>query len=125
MEHNSIPSKPVSVSWNSSYGEVEGARQLSLKAGKTFFYEKPDGTIIATEAIEAWAIHKAKKFKQVGVSSGEKYTLAMEEAGRIFKTDGLKASQERIRKGFEEELEVARGHYEVPPDCDRFEFKQR
>ena len=29
-------------------------------------------------------------------------------------------AQERLRKGFEEELEIAKGHYETPPRNDIF-----
>ena len=90
-----------------------------IKVNKTYFYEMPSGNIEAVESREAWELHR-KKYKQIGVSSGLKHAQAVEEARQIFKLQGIEASQERLRKGFEEELEEARGKFETPPNNDVF-----
>lgn len=106
-----IAEKPLVPSINNKAQE--------LKINKTYFYEMPSGNIEAVESREAWELHK-KRFKQIGVSDGSLYRKAMEEARELFKTEGLEKSQERLRKGVEEEIEAARGHFEVPPNNDVF-----
>lgn len=93
------------------------AQELQIK--KTYFYEMPTGKIEAVEAKEAWELRK-KGMKQIGVSDGQSYAKAIKESQQIFKLQGLEMAQERLRKGFEEELELAKGHYEVPPNNDVF-----
>lgn len=90
-----------------------------LKINKTYFYEMPNGRIEAVEAKEAWELYK-KGYKQYGVSDGSKYALALRESNEIFKLQGLEMAQERLRKGYEEEMELAKGNYEVPPKNDVF-----
>ena len=88
-----------------------------LAPKKTYFYELPSGRVEPAEAVEAWRHHK-NGYKQVGVSDGKTYLQAVREAQQLFKEQGLEAAQERLRKGFSEELEVARGHFETPPNAD-------
>lgn len=90
---------------------------------KTWFYERPNGSVVAVQADEAWAIHNNRSraytgFKQVGCSDGTKYFQAVMDSRDLLRSQGLAAAQERLRRGFDEELEAARGKYEVPPDTD-------
>jgi len=103
-------------------------KSQELKYNKTYFYEV-NGNIVPVEAREAWELHR-KRHKQIGVSDSSKYALAVQEARELFKTEGIEKSQERLRRGFDEELESARGHFETPPNNDVFgngvrEFNQR
>ena len=101
--------KKVSVSLNTKPDE--------LAPKKTYFYQLPSGRIEPAEAVEAWRHHK-NGYRQVGVSDGRTYFNAVKEAQQIFKDQGLEKAQERLRKGFDEELEVAKGHFETPPNAD-------
>lgn len=106
------PEKPLFVSLTNNIPPPE----------EIYFYERSDGSIVALNEREAWNSSKIqnlsgnidKKFKQIGVSDGTIYNKAIEEAREIFTTSGLKASQERIRKGYMDELEAARGHFKKP-----------
>ena len=101
--------KPLTVAPNKKPQE--------LKAEKTYFYEMPSGNVIATEAREAWSLHK-KRIKQIGVSNGLIYAQAILDSQQILATEGLEKAQERLRRGYQEELESARGHFETPPNFD-------
>jgi len=114
------PPKVATVSLNGKSAE--------LQTKKTYFYEV-NGNIVPAEAREAWELHK-KKHKQIGVSDGSKYAQAIMESRELFKTEGIEKSQERLRQGYEEELESAKGNFETPPNNDVFgngvrEFNQR
>lgn len=88
---------------------------------KTFFYERPNGTIIHVGEAEAWEIecNRSKNFfKQLGVSDGTTFQKAVIEAQELLATKGLGFAQERIRKGEQEELEAARGHFERPKNAN-------
>ena len=95
---------------------------------KTFFFEKEDGSVIAVDEPGAWNIISGKQqtinsrisFKLIGVSDGKSFQKALIEAKDIFYKEGLQKSQERIRQGFQEELEAARGHIEKPRNFDAF-----
>lgn len=97
------------------------------KPQKTFFFERHDGSIISVGEQEAWGLYARKnqvigqdipKPKLIGVSDGLKMHEAISEAHKIFRTDP-EAAQARIRKGHEEELEVARGHIIKPRNFDK------
>lgn len=103
-----IPEKPLHASMDG--GKVEPPQ-------KVYFYERPDGSIVHTDAKEAWGFHK--KFKQIGVSDGVKYHQAVLESRDLFRQQGLAAAQDRLRQGFAEELEAARGKLERPPNADK------
>lgn len=107
MNYQNIPEKPLVA----GVGKVEPNQ-------KTYFYERSDGSVICVQAQEAWKLHK-KRFKQVGVSDGTKFRQAIAESQEIFHREGLAAAQARIKKGEQEELEAARGRYEVPPNADK------
>lgn len=81
---------------------------------KTFFYERSDGSIIEVGEREASKIHK--KFKQVGVSDGKAFHQAVQEAHDLFNSEGEQAAKDRLAKGKEEELEIARGNLQIPGD---------
>jgi len=102
---------------NSLVNLNQKTQEMQIK--KTYFYEMPSGRIEPVEEKEAWELHK-KGFKQIGVSDGSKYALALKESRQIFQLQGIEMAQERLRKGFEEELEIAKGHYETPPRNDIF-----
>ena len=82
----------------------------------TFFYERPDGSVIEVKEREASKIHK--KFKQVGVSDGKTFFKAVQESHELFKTKGRDAALARLDLGRKEELEVARGNLRVPKKID-------
>lgn len=107
MNYSQIPEKPLYA----NVGKVE-------KSKRTYFYERKDGSIICVEEKEAWELHK-KGFKQIGVSNGEIFRQAVIESQKIFTESGLQAAQERIRKGERDEIEAARGKFQVPPNNDK------
>jgi len=107
----SMEEKPLTVGLNN--------KAQQFKVNKTYFYEMPTGNIEPVETREAWELYK-KKYKQIGVSNGLTYDKARKEAKEIFKTEGIEKAQERLRQGIQEELEVARGNFETPPNCDMF-----
>lgn len=110
MDHHSIPEKPLTA----------GIDPKVYPPQKTFFYERPNGSVVCVEEKEAWTLHK--KFKQVGVSDGTTFQAALMEAKRIFQEQGLEAAQARLRQGHEEELEKARGHFQAPRNFDTVGF---
>lgn len=100
------------------------------QAQKTFFFEREDGTIIHCGATEAWTIwsgrnqvlgRRPERFKLVGTSDGRTFQKAVEEAQKLMRTVGLTEAQERIRKGEQEELAIARTHIEAPINCDEMD----
>jgi len=93
---------------------------------QTWFFERPDGSIFATQEQEAWNIYagrvqvaglRTNPPKIVGVSDGRAYWKAVAEAHEISKTD-IEGAKERLRKGFDEELAVAKGRIIVPRNMD-------
>lgn len=95
---------------------------------QTWFFERPDNSIIAVQGQEAWSIYKGRNqvagirtipFKMVGSSDGSLYKKAVEESHKIFQETGdVNKSQERLRLGFNEELESARGKMIIPMNHD-------
>ena len=94
---------------------------------KTYFFQREDGKIIQTNALEAWSLWNNRsqilgrqklRWKLIGVSNGALFRKAVEEAQRLMRSQGLSVAQERLRKGEEEELLVAKGHIEPPPNYD-------
>lgn len=90
---------------------------------KTYFYEREDGSVIAMNAPEAWEMEKKRARKlvftrQYGVSDGKLMLQALLASKEIIKTQGLGAAQAKIREGFEAEKAAAKGHMEMPPNCD-------
>lgn len=97
------------------------------RAQTTYFFEKPDGKIIAATDRQAWQLYarpnqiikaNRQRFKLVGTSDGTLYQKAVLESHEIFKTQGLEAAQKRLREGFDQELAVARGKIIPPPNFD-------
>lgn len=108
--HFSLPEKGLTISVDP---------ELKL-AGKTYFYERANGSIICVEAFEAWGLHKnPKEFKQVGVSSGQIFNEARKNLRHVFNTQGVEAAQELLREAERKELEAARGHFETPPNAEK------
>ena len=107
----SIEEKPLTVGLNTKGNQ--------LRVNKTYFYQIGEDRIEPVEAREAWELHK-KKVKQIGVSDGTTYNIALKEAQQLFKAEGQERAQERLREGVQEELEKARGNLETPPNFDIF-----
>lgn len=92
---------------------------------KTFFFERHDGSIISVNEPEAWRIINGRiqaylRYpipKLIGVSDGSTFQKALFEARELGKTD-VELAKERVRKGYQEELEAARGHIEQPRNFD-------
>lgn len=108
----SIPEKPLKV----------GPSPKVERPVKTYFYEI-NGAPVCVQEVEAWTLHK--KYKQLGVSDGTHYSQRLEEAKRILSEKGLEEAQKVLREAFSQELEIARGHFQMPPNPDRVEFIQR
>jgi hypothetical protein len=107
-----IPEKSLTASANPE----------NLPLHTTFFYEQSNGRIIVVEEQEASLIHR--KFKQVGVSDGLVFQKAMQEAKRVQRETGdLLKAQEILRQGERDELEAARGHFQLPRDYSRVDGK--
>jgi len=104
-ELSSVPEKPLVA----GLGKIE-------ETHPTFFYERPDGSVIFVNEREAWTIHK--KFKQIGVSDGTIFQKHLIESKEIFSREGLASAQAHIRKGEKAELEAARGHFQLPRNFD-------
>ena len=83
-------------------------------AQKTYFYERPNGSIFDCRAREAESAHK--KFKQIGVSDGTHAAKIIADLQKNYKGLTIKKIQEEMRRAWNEELEVARGHFEHPPN---------
>lgn len=81
-------------------------------AQKTFFYEKPDGNIIACHETEAALF--GKNYRMIGVSDGRAFREVLRQAG--FKGDVLPAdkAKEILAAAFAAELNVARGNFVKP-----------
>lgn len=89
---------------------------------KTFFYELKNGTVFACTENEAWLIHR--KFKQVGVSSGEAYAKIVREM-QAQKELPVSEIRDGLARAFEAELKAAKGHLEAPRDLSMEAFGQR
>ena len=97
-------------------------------AQKTFFFERWDGSIISVSEREAWGIMKNRQSvvglyvpppKLIGVSDGKIYQKAVLEAHALHKTGRIHEDVAAVlRKGWNDELEAARGHLERPRDFD-------
>ncbi len=91
---------------------------------KTYFFEKSNGEVFATEGIEADQVLRDanRRVKLIGVSDGKAYREVMKEwkPRKTTTEEGELALQEELKilqlKAFTAELEVARGHIEYPPD---------
>ena len=96
-----------------------------MTQGRIFFYERPDGSIFSCWEKEADKLNK-RNWKQVGVSSGEHFRQGMKKLEMENKTSldleieegqvRLEKIHEEIKKLYDEELEIARGHYVIPAD---------
>lgn len=95
---------------------------------KTFFFERPDGSIVPTNEREAWDLIKTGPkiigqrllpYKLVGVSDGTKFHQAVMEAHQMFKEGKpMNEIQARMKQGEAEEFELAKGKIEMPRDFD-------
>jgi hypothetical protein len=120
MNYNNIPEKPLVASVNT--------KQQEQVIGRTFFFERPDGSRISTEEKEAWNLYtripqelgtRKPGFKFLGSSDGTTYQQAVFEAQQIFlNTNDLKMAQDRLRQGEVEEFEKARGNMKPPRNMD-------
>lgn len=114
MDEIQVPSGPIKNNHN------EGPQ-------KTFFFERSDGSIVAMHEVEAWNLLKYRQQvvgryvqppKLIGVSNGHKFWEAVTEAHKLNAVGKIEEALERIRQGEKEELEVARGHIEMPRNFD-------
>jgi hypothetical protein len=112
-----LPEKPL----------IAGSNQKVELAKPVFFFQRPDGTVFHTDEKAAWSIYNGRStmvgIRQplpvyLGTSDGKLFAKAVVESQQIFKTSGLQAAQDRIRKGIDEELEVAKLNKTPPPNTD-------
>ena len=83
-------------------------------AQKTYFYERPNGSMFECRGREAEAAHK--KFKQIGVSDGTHAAKIIADLQKNYKKLPMAKIQAEMRRAWAEELEIARGHFENPPN---------
>lgn len=105
-----------------------GAGQARVERAKpTWFFEQPNGKIIAVGEEEAWRIYTGKNqiigqrpypFKIIGVGKGQIYEKAVAEAIELKNAGKDEESKACLRKGFEDELESARGNIVAPRNFD-------
>lgn len=90
-------------------------------ARKTFFFERRDGSIFATEELEASTLVKNDKFKLIGVSDGRAFAQKIITLQNDFILGNLTEEDRRTRilAAEREEIELARGHIEMPRDFSR------
>jgi hypothetical protein len=98
---------------------VDLSKKERLK--KVWFFQYEDEKPFAAGEAEAWSIlrNKNKSFirpgvKLIGVSDGILYQKGVMEASKLTG----KAAKDRLLLAFEEELEAARGHIEMPKNQD-------
>lgn len=98
---------------------------------QTWFFERFDGSIIAVQEYEAWNLVCGRskalgpvraKPKIIGVSDGTKNYQAVSEAHQLFSEGKVEEAKERVRQGFNEELESARGHIIQPRNMDEIKL---
>lgn len=115
----SSPEKPLFAGINTKLAE--------LRPKKVFFFERQDGSIMYTDEKDAWAIYSGRnrvlgavnnRPKLIGTGEGKIFSQAIQEAQELFKTSGLQASQDRIKKGVEDELQEARKTVVPPRNVD-------
>jgi hypothetical protein len=102
----------------------ENLKPYLEKPEKVFFYARPDGSTFACKAEDAYNVKKTGKFKQLGVSDGKLFYEAVKQAQEVAKTD-LEKAQEILRQGEKDELELAKGHMEEPPNFDHIDARGR
>lgn len=89
-------------------------------AKKTWFFQRPNGSIIGCQQVEAWQIlqkqnNYLRDFRLIGCSDGSVFQQAVIEAHRVFReTKDFERSQAVIRQGELNEIERARGNMELP-----------
>lgn len=99
-------------------------------ARKTWFFQRPDGSIFGCQAVEAFQVLSKKNnylrdFKLIGCSDGTVFQKAIADAQKVFReTKDLAQAQAIIRQGEAEEIERARGHMELPPDPSKIVTRQ-
>lgn len=100
----------------------------------TFFFERSNGEIFAVNEQGAWNIYSGKlqvlgtnhqRPKLIGTSDGTITYRAIEEAQRVFKTEGMEKAREIIKKGQADELEEARKHPRPPRNFDTMDNSGR
>lgn len=88
-----------------------------MPVGKTFFYQRPNGTVFACEEREASAIHDI--YRQWGVSDSKSYRETMQD---IFtKQDELTQEEaaNKVRAAYEAEVQISKGKFEKPRDYSK------
>jgi len=93
---------------------------------KTFWFEKWDGSIFATQEEEAWRIVNKRNqvyevkppHKLIGVSTGEIFYQAVIEAQKYMQAGDMDKAKEIVNQGHQDELESGRGKIEAPRNFD-------
>lgn len=116
MHISQIPEKPLTP----GVGKIENAERV-------YFFEREDGSIIFAQGKEAWNIFKNRnqalgrermRNKFIGSSDGSIFRQGLIEAHKIFREQGLEASQARIKQAEADELAAARGVMVYPQNHD-------
>lgn len=99
-------------------------------AQRTWFFERPNGSIFACHAVEAYHLLRKtseyqKHLKLIGCSDGSVFAQAVIDSHRVFgETKDFAQAQAILRKGEADEIERARGNMTLPPDPSRVQFSK-
>lgn len=99
-------------------------------AQRTWFFQRENGEIFACHAVEAYNLTRKtseyqKRLKLIGCSDGAIFQQAVRDSHRVFaETKDVAQAQAVLRKGEQDELEVARGNIIQPPDPSRVQFNR-
>lgn len=113
--------------------KIEGPTNVNVgrieQATRTYFFERPDGSIISAQGKEAWSLYsrppqivgtRLPPYKFIGSSDGTIFQRAVIESQSVYRqTLNLEEAQKILRKGEQEELEKARGNMVPPPNMDK------
>jgi hypothetical protein len=106
----------------------QNAQRKVENAQKTFFYERPDGTIFAVQEKEAWNIAKNRNQiagvrtyppKLIGTGDGTRFQKAVQDAVALEAAGKPDEARARLLEGEQEELEAARGTVIHPRNMDK------
>ncbi len=97
------------------------------KAVRTYFFQREDGSIIATSDTDAWSIYSGKnqmigevknRPKYIGQTDGVSYFKVVSEAQKAFKEKGIQFAQDLIRQGLLDSFEEAKKNTTPPRNFD-------
>jgi hypothetical protein len=107
-----------------------GAPKVHMKEQPqtTYFFERWDGSVFATNGRDAWAVYSGRikaasgVNKLIGTSDGRIYHDAVTESHEIYKKTGdFAMARAVLKKGFDDELAAAKSKIIPPPNYDKID----